>query len=215
MVVNIDIPSTAHSILEKESLWRITHTNLNNALSIINDRYVDLLCIETDLATKQLLDVLKEIKNKRLRTKIISIIPNSSNLKHIMLSYGSDDYLTKPYSPEDLILRCKNLIHCIPTQYEIVYQFNSLRYEQKWDRVMYDNIYLPFTPKEINVVKLLIKRRFASKQEISQYLGSKDGLKYSESYVTVIMHRIREKIRLCTGRDLIRNSYGKGYTLKY
>lgn len=215
MVVNIQTTNTAQRFLERENLWRITLSNLKNAIEIVNNRYIDLLCIETDTVNNQLLSFLKLVKNKRLRTKILAIIPSSTNLKHILLSYGCDDFIDKPYNTDDLILRCKNLIHCIPTQYEIVYECNFLRYEQRMNRVMYNNIYIPLTNKEISVTKLLIKRQFVTKKDIIDYLESKEGKIYSEAYITVIVHRTKEKIRLCTGRDIIENKYGRGYKLIY
>lgn len=215
MVVNIETSNTAQCFLERENLWRVTHSNLHKASEIVNDRYIDLLCIDTNCANTDLLSFLKLVKNKRLRTKILAIVPPNTNLKHILLSYGCDDFLNKPFTPEDLILRCKNLIHCIPVQYEIVYECNFLRYEQRLDRVMYNNIYIPLTPTEINVVKLLIKRKFATKKDIINYIESKFNKTYSEQYITVIVHRIKEKIRLCTGREIIKNKYGGGYQLRY
>jgi DNA-binding response OmpR family regulator len=80
---------------------------------------------------------------------------------------------------------------------------------------MYNNIYIPLTPTEINVVKLLIKRKFATKKDIINYIESKFNKTYSEQYITVIVHRIKEKIRLCTGREIIKNKYGGGYQLRY
>ena len=82
------------------------------------------------------------------------------------------------------------------------------------DRVMYNNIFIPLTPTEINVVKLLIKRRFVSKEEIIHYIESKNGKIYTKQYIVVILHRIREKIRLCTGRELIVSKYGGGYEIR-
>ncbi|MCD4811670.1 helix-turn-helix domain-containing protein [bacterium] len=80
---------------------------------------------------------------------------------------------------------------------------------------MYNNIFIPLTPTEISVVKLLIKRKFLSKEEIIHYIESKFGKTYTKQYIVVIVHRIREKIRLCTGRELIDSKYGGGYKLKY
>lgn len=80
---------------------------------------------------------------------------------------------------------------------------------------MYNDIYIPLTPTEISLTKLLIKRKFISKEEIIHYIESKDGKRHTEQYIVVIVHRIREKIRLCTGRELIDNKYGGGYRLKY
>lgn len=172
-----------------------------------------MLCIETNSINQELLEFLKILKNKRLKTKVIAIIPNKKNIKHILLSYGCDDYLCKPYNQEDLLLRCKNLIKCLPIQYEIVYQNNYLRYERKLNRIMYKNTYIPLTPTEIFIVKLLIKRSIVTKEDIKKYLESKENKAYSHGYITVLIYRIRGKIRLCTGRNLIRNKYGRGYSV--
>lgn len=154
---------------------------------------------------------MKYIKNSRLETTVLAVIPNEKVLKKTLLSYGCDDFLCKPYSCEDLILRCKNLIKCIPTQYEIVYESDFLRYESKFDRVMYENTQIPLTPREVLIVKLLIKRSFVSKEDIERYLRSKIGVSYNERYIRLMIHRIRKKIKLSTGRDLIRNKYAQGY----
>lgn len=213
MVIKSSISSTAQSILQYENLWRITPSSIDNALKYINNSYIDLICLEVDTITKQIIDLLKIVKNKRLKTKIIAVIPANYSLKHILLTYGCDDYICKPYEKEDLILRCKKLIHCIPIQYEIVYECNSLRYEQKLHRVMYNNTYIPLTPTEINVVKLLIKRGFASTNEIIDYIESKHGKRMTKEYVALIMYRIKDKMRLCVGMELIENIYGKGYKI--
>lgn len=174
-------------------------------------KYIDLLCLETNVIQKQVLQLLRFVKNSRLKTKVLSIIPNNRQLKNVLLSYGCDDYICKPYNCEDLILRCKKLIKCMPLEYNIVYENSNLRYEKKFNRIMYKNTYIPLTPTEILIVKLLIKETFISKLEFQKYLKAKVGKQYSYEYITVMIHRARNKIRLCTGRNLIRNKYGSGY----
>jgi DNA-binding response OmpR family regulator len=160
---------------------------------------------------EQILLLFQLIKNKRLKTKIISIIPDNSSIKETLLSYGSDDYLCKPYQYEDLILRCKNLINCIPRKYELIYETQFLKYIKKFNIVKYNKTYIPLTPREVLIVKLLIKRSFVQKSDIKKYLQAKTGKNYAENYMTTLIYRIRKKIKLSTGRDLIRNKYGSGY----
>ncbi len=169
------------------------------------------MCIETNKAYQKVLMLFKSVKNRRLKTKILSIIPDNRDIKKTFLCYGSDDYICKPYKPEDLILRSKSLINCIPIKYPLIYESQFLKYEKKFNRVMYENTYIPLTPREILIVKLLIKRSFVSGDEIQKYLKAKLGKEYSNPYITVSIHRIRKKIALCTGRNLIRNKYGSGY----
>lgn len=99
----------------------------------------------------------------------------------------------------------------MPLEYNIVYESSNLRYEKKFNRVMYKSTYIPLTPTEILIVKLLIKESFISKLEFQKYLKAKVGKEYSYEHLTVMIHRARSKIQLCTGRNLIRNKYGCGY----
>lgn len=96
-------------------------------------------------------------------------------------------------------------------KYKVIYESNFLKYIENFNIVMYQDTYLPLTPREVLVVKLLIRNNFVSKDEIAKYLNSKLNKSYSDTYVSTVIHRVRKKIKLCTGRDLIRNRYGFGY----
>jgi DNA-binding response OmpR family regulator len=145
--------------------------------------------------------------------KVLAIIPNDHSIKKEVLSYGCDDYILKPYNCEDLLLRCKKLLNCLPKKYRQYYESHFLKYNRKFEVVTYKETYLPLTPRETLILKLLIKEDFVNKNEIRKYLKAKLGKQYSEAYITVMVHRIRKKIKLCTGRNLIRNKYGCGYYL--
>jgi DNA-binding response OmpR family regulator len=157
--------------------------------------------------------LLLELNSKTLKTKSLAIIPDIEGIKTQFLKYGCDDFLSIPYSYDDLVLRCKKLINCIELNYAVVYERCSVRYEKRYNRVMYQNTYIPLTSTEILIIKLLIKNSIVSKKQFQRYLYSKLGKYYSNEYITILIHRTRNKIRLCTGRNLIRNRYGCGYYL--
>lgn len=169
--------------------------------------------METDKSYKLLLDFLKSVKNNYCSTKILVIIPNNIETKRIFLSYGCDDYISKPYSYDDLILRSKKLINCLPLKYKVIYESNFLKYVQNSNIVTYQDTYLPLTPRETLVLRFLIENRFANRDEIAKYLNANLNKSYSSTYVSTVIHRVRKKIKLCTGRNLIRNKYGYGYYL--
>ena len=194
-------------------MWRITHVGLSQSLKIIEKQYIDLFCIESNQFNKEIKRLLKEISENCLGSKTLAIIPNDKEMKRLFLRYGCDDYLSTPYNCEDLILRCKKLTQCISTNYSIVYERSSLRYERKFNRVMYENTYIPLTPTEILIIKLLIRNSVVSKNHIQKYLKNKVGKNCSDEYINVLIHRTKRKIKLCTGRNLIRNKYSYGYYL--
>lgn len=211
LLINTKRPVCCLNLLERENTWKVKHVNINKARSIIQEKYFDLICLEIDDNREEIWEFLKEIKNKRLKTKIISIIPNKHSLKEKVLSYGSDDYIYKPFLCEDLILRCKKLTDQIPPKYQKIYQSQFLKYSSKFNVVRYEDTYLPLTPKQIVLIKILLENKYLNKKEIAKYLTTKFEQNYSEEYVSVLIYRTRKKIRMCTGMNLIRNNYGLGY----
>jgi DNA-binding response OmpR family regulator len=199
--------------LQEVNLWRVTHTTAQQSIPIIKQQYIDLFCIEANHFNHQIAELLTLIKGNSLKSNILAIIPNERDIKHLFLKYGTDDYLCKPYNREDLILRCKKLTQCISFNYNAVYEKSSMRYEKKFNKVMYKNTYIPLTPTENMIMQLLIRQPIITKKEIKKFLETKFNKSYSEKYITVLIHRIRKKIKLSTGRDLIRNKYGCGYYL--
>lgn len=210
-MINQNTPSTCLTIFQDQRDLRTKHCTISKAQKIIKERYIDLLCLELHEISSQSINLLKLIKNKRLKTKSIVVIPDELELKKTMLSYGADDYICTPFKKEDLLLRCKKLINKLPQNYEPVYETTFLQYNQKYNIVTYDKTYLPLTPRETLLIKLLIQERFLNKSDIAKYLKAKTDKEYTEDYIGVLIYRTRHKIKLCTGRDLIRNKYGQGY----
>jgi len=213
LVINIGTTTTCMKSLQEVNLWRVTRTTAHQSIPIIKQQYIDLFCIETNHFNQQVAELLTLIKDNSLKSNVLAIIPNERDMKRLFLKYGTDDYLCKPYKREDLILRCKKLTHCLSFNYSAVYEKSSIRYERKFNRVMYKNTYIPLTPTENIIMQLLIRQPIITQKEIKKYLETKFGKSYSEQYITVLIHRIRKKIKLSTGRNLIRNKYGCGYYL--
>ena len=211
LVVNTEQHVCCLNLLKQQELWNVKHTNIHKAERILQEKYFDLICLELDNDKREAWEFLKEVKNRRLRTKVISIIPNHRQLKEKVLSYGADDYICKPYSCEDLVLRCRKLTNQITPQYKDIYKSQFLKYNKKFNIVSYEDTYLPLTPKQIKLVQILLENKYLNKKEIAKYLNSKSDNYYSEEYVSVLIYRTRKKIRMCTGRNLIRNNYGLGY----
>jgi DNA-binding response OmpR family regulator len=211
LVINQKPPSTCLTIFKNQKDLNTKHCSITKAYEIIKERYIDLLCLELHSINTKSINLLKSVKNKRLKTKSITVLPDELKLKKTMLSYGVDDYICTPFKKEDFLLRCKKLINKLPRNYKSVYETKFLQYNRKYNIVTYDETYLPLTPKEILLMKLLIREKFLDKSNIIKYLKAKTKKDYKEEYISVLIHRIRHKIKLCTGRDLIRNKYGQGY----
>ena len=213
LIVNTNQPVCSFRCLEEVGLWDVRHTNINKAQRVLNNKYIDLICLELNNSKDDVWKFLTDIKKQRLRTKILSIIPDNRHLKEKVLSYGSDDYLCKPYGYDDLLLRCKKLTDQISIKYESLCESQFIKYDPKFNIVRCGDTYLPLTPKQILLIKLLLENKYLNRKEISKYFTAKFEHKYSENYISVLIYRTRKKIELCTGMNLIRNNYGLGYYL--
>jgi two-component system OmpR family response regulator len=108
-------------------------------------------------------------------------------------SRGADDYLPKPYDPQELIFRIDAImrrIHPSLAKKSSVFEVDDERHE-----ISRHGAILRLTPAEYDIVAYMIKKeRFAiSREELLMNIGS---IKYESSLksIDVIMGRVRQKI---------------------
>lgn len=157
-------------------------------------------------------DLIKAIKEKHSTAAVIFTSARDQDLDKIMgLELGSDDYLAKPYSPRELILRVKAVLkrQLIPQVSEIVrygeYEINITKREIRLESEMID-----LTNKEFELLLFFIKN-------INQAFAREDILKHvwgenyygSDRVVDDLLRRLRHKMPELK----IETIYGYGYRL--
>jgi two-component system, OmpR family, alkaline phosphatase synthesis response regulator PhoP len=81
------------------------------ALQIINEAHYDLIVLDIMLPYLDGITVLETIRMRKIETAILLLsAKNTSNDKIIGLRKGADDYLTKPFNLEELLLRIQKLV---------------------------------------------------------------------------------------------------------
>jgi two-component system OmpR family response regulator len=171
----------------------------------------DLLILDLTLPGIDGLDVCKEVVSKYDIPIIISSARSDLTDKVIGLQLGADDYLPKPYDPQEMYARIMSLLrrykkikdHVEPTSYDLMLDSNE-------EDVLLHGKRIDLTPAEFVLIKLLIKNRnmTVSKEQIlyeSQVLESS-----SDGSLAVILNRLRKKL----GPDVhIKTVRGVGYKL--
>lgn len=157
-------------------------------------------------------DLIKALKEKNSPSAVIFTSARDQDLDKIMgLELGSDDYLAKPYSPRELILRVKAVLkrHQAAQVSEIVrygvYEINMTRREIRDGNQMVD-----LTNKEFELLLFFIKN-------INQAFAREDILKHvwgenyygSDRVVDDLLRRLRHKMPELK----IETIYGFGYRL--
>ena len=171
----------------------------------------DLLILDLTLPGMDGLEVCKEVVSKYDIPIIISSARSDITDKVIGLQLGADDYLPKPYDPQEMYARIMSLLrrykkikeHAEPTTYALMLDSNE-------EDVLLNGKRIDLTPAEFVLIKLLIKNRnmTVSKEQVlyeSQVLESS-----SDGSLAVILNRLRKKL----GAEVnIKTVRGVGYKL--
>ncbi len=156
--------------------------------------------------------LLKAIKSKS-DTPVIFISARDKDLDRVLgLELGSDDYLAKPFLPEELIIRVKRIIS---RAYQSTAQSDKKRLELNGyyidpeTRNIYDGSeLLEMTTKELDLIILLTSNigKAFSREEIIEYVWGTDYYG-SERAVDDVVRRVRKKLP----RLHVETLYGFGY----
>ena len=155
-------------------------------------------------------DIIKKIREREDVPVIFTSARDQDLDKIIGLELGSDDYVTKPYSPKELVLRVNNIIkRTYSAQTEKVHYEN---YEIDLDkRIVTENFKdIPLTTLEFDLLILLLKNKNKSFSR-SQILENVWGDDYfgSDRVVDDLVRRLRKKMP----KLRLKTIYGYGYRL--
>lgn len=169
------------------------------------DLYILDIMFNNDISGYEL---LSKIKNKDINSLVIFTSARDADVDRIKgLELGCDDYISKPFSPRELVLRCNLLLK---RNKNTIFTQNNYRIDLA-NRLVYENDDIVIlTTKEFDLLNLLInnKRKIISRDEILESLW---GNEYDGSYRVVddLIRRLRQKMPNLS----LETIYGKGYQL--
>ncbi len=194
--------------------WDVHHfADGQEAYDAINHATPHLWVLDIMLPHLDGYQLLKAIKAKN-DTPVIFISARDKDLDRVLgLELGSDDYLAKPFLPEELIIRIKRILARTysPTQQQEEQKRIEINgyYIDPATRNIYDGSELiEMTTKELDLIILLtsnISKAF-SREEIIDYVWGSDYYG-SERAVDDVVRRVRKKLP----RLHIETLYGFGY----
>ncbi len=136
------------------------------ALTMVNQEYFDLMILDVMLPEMDGITVCETIRLKNSDLPILILSAKSSSADRVLgLKKGADDYLTKPFNLEELLLRVHKLIHKseqLSTRLALpqVYTFGSSSIDFKAQEGIGGNgEKIVFTKKEVMLLKLLIENK--------------------------------------------------------
>ena len=196
-----DIRKTIEYNLAREGFEIYTAASLNEGKSILNDTF-SLLVLDLMLPDGSGLDLCREIKSTQNLSNIPIVILTAKDDevdKVVGFELGADDYVTKPFSVRELILRIKAILKRGNVQknetVEIERQFGDLVIDVDSHEVFVNKEQIILTALEFRLLKQLIDRR-GRVQTREQLLSDVWGYSADITTRTVDTHikRLREKL---------------------
>lgn len=179
------------------------------ALDIIDNNDIDVIVLDIMMPKLDGFSTYKEIKKRKNIPTIILSARNEEYDKLFGFELGVDDYLTKPFSPKELIARIKAITKRNKKE-EDKFIYKTLIIDFKGYTITIDNKDVKVTPKEFEILSLLINNKnIAISRE--QLLSSIWGYDYFGDDRTIDTHIKMLRNNLGKYRDLISTIRGVGY----
>ncbi|SEM48425.1 MULTISPECIES: response regulator transcription factor [unclassified Butyrivibrio] len=182
----------------------------------------DLVILDLMLPGMDGFEVCKRIREKK-DVPVLMVSAKKDDIDKIRgLGLGADDYITKPFSPSELVARVKahmarysRLVGSGHDSNDVV-EIRGLRIDKTARRVYVDGAEKSFTTKEFDLLTFLAENpnHVFTKEELFRKIWNMDSIG-DIATVTVHIKKIREKIEFDTSNpQYIETIWGVGYRFK-
>ena len=199
----------------KEKDFKVyTSQDFIEAKEIVNFFIFDLIILDRMMPSGDGIDLITHVKKSSDTPVIMLTAMGEDNNKIEGLKIGADDYLAKPFEPEELYLRIKNLLKLYDNinETELRIIFGDYIFDAKTNSLKVNNKELYLTEGENNLLLKLIESRnnILSREELSDREFDESELRKVDVGIT----RLRQKIeKIPKQPQYIKTIRGKGYML--
>ncbi len=194
----------------------------NKGLEAAMNGEVDLIILDLMLPGMDGYDICKKVREEK-NIPIIMVSAKKDDIDKIRgLGLGADDYMTKPFSPSELVARVKahlsryeRLIGSNQKSNDIV-EIRGIKIDKTARRVYINGEEKIFTTKEFDLLTFLAENpnHVFTKDELFREIWDMDSIG-DIATVTVHIKKIREKIEFDTSKpQYIETIWGVGYRFK-
>ena len=186
------------------------------------EKEFDLILLDIMLPGVDGFEICRQIREKK-NTPVLMVSAKKEEIDKIRgLGLGADDYITKPFSPSELVARVKahlkryeRLVNTQTPQNDIV-EIRGLKIDKTARRVFLNGEEKIFTTKEFDLLTFLAEHpnRVYTKDELFKEIWDMESVG-DIATVTVHIKKIREKIEFSTSKpQYIETIWGVGYRFK-
>ncbi len=200
------------SLLTNSNFLVDTTTDFDNSLNCILKSDADLILMDINLPYLNGKEILKSLREKS-NVPVIMVTSRESEIDEALsITYGADDYITKPYNPNILILRINAVLKRSENVSNLKYR--NFLVNTSRSRLENDEFVIDFTKNEMIIFMCLFNKigTIVSRDEIMTSLWDNDEY-INDNALTVNISRVRSKLEEVGLKDAIETKKGVGYIL--
>ncbi|WP_418547575.1 response regulator transcription factor [Longicatena caecimuris] len=205
------INDLVNQYLKKEGYEVRSYYTYEEASAHVGDDDVHLWILDIMLDDKSGFDLIEEIRLQRKDIPVIFMSARDKEFDRIIgLEKGSDDYITKPFSPKELVLRVNNVMKRVYRNDNNRIMVDGYELDEEQRKVFDGGKEIDLTTKEFDLLMMFIKNKgMAFNREAILTNVWEENYYGSDRVVDDTLRRLRKKLPNLN----IHTIYGYGYRL--
>ncbi len=203
-------------VLDQHGYQPILTSDFESGLVAVKEPYPDLILLDWMLPGGSGIQLAKQLKQNELTRNIPIIMLTARGEEEDKirgLEVGADDYVTKPFSPKELMARVKAVIRRVsPTSLDDVLEIQGLRLDPISHRVSVGEDELEMGPTEFRLLHFFMthsERVYSREQLLDQVWGT--NVYVEDRTVDVHIRRLRKAVSLHGHDKMVQTVRGAGY----
>lgn len=194
----------------KQNEYNLVHkTNIKDTSNFLQNEKIEFIILDISLPDGNGFDLYNNIIKKLNIPTIFLTAKDDEETIVKGLELGAEDYITKPFSTKELIVRMKKII--LRTKKNQIIEIQDIKFDIDKMVVYRNKEKIEFTSLEIKILHLLFMNlnKVVTRNEIIDKIWEWTGNDVNDNTVTVYLKRIREKLQT----DIIITIKGIGYRI--
>ncbi|CAM3961157.1 response regulator transcription factor [Alicyclobacillus pomorum] len=198
----------------------VTGESGNQVLHLVRDKHPDILVLDLMLPGMSGMEVCQQLRREGITTPVIMLTARDDEIDRILgLEMGADDYITKPFSPRELIARIRAVLRRTTSGSESaggdVYQIGNMRIDVTKYELTINGTPVDLTTREFELLAYLCQNanRVLTRDQLLENVW---GYEFAGDTRIVDVHisHLREKIeKNPKAPEYIKTVRGVGYKL--
>lgn len=211
---DVTINKLLRSIIEKNGYAVDSAYSGTEGITMGLHEEYSLILLDLMLPEKSGEEVMEELRRANTTPVIVLSSKNETYNRIELLRLGADDYITKPFDVDEVILRIQAVLRRTSQQESKEIVFCELVIQTDSKRVFVGDDELSCTATEYAILELLMKNpsQIFSKRAIYEIVMGEDYLQ-EDNTMNVHISNLRRKIAEHTDKKYIETVYGMGYRL--